>query len=87
MLTIRKPIVYPFIKDVKKEEDVEVGVYEPGACLQIEIAHNFLVDYTSGLPTSSGMGGVVIFEGDRKNSDQDGQWKPQGQGSGVHPPA
>lgn len=65
-LTIREPRVYPQITDVKKEEDVEVGVYAVKACKQIEIAHAFRVSYTFGSPNSSGMGGVLIFEGDKK---------------------
>jgi hypothetical protein len=70
VLTIKEPIVYPFIKDVKKEEDVEVGIYEPRACKQIEIAHCFLTSYTVGTPQSSGMGGVVIFQGNRDALDR-----------------
>jgi hypothetical protein len=66
-LTIREPWLYPQITDVKKEEDVEVGVYKMMACKQIEIAHSFLISYTFGSPNSSGMGGVVVFEGDRKS--------------------
>ena len=66
VLTIREPRVFTQIKDVKKEEDVEVGVYDVKACKQIEIAHCFLAAYTSGTPSSSGMGGVVVFQGDRR---------------------
>ncbi|MGA7885230.1 MAG: hypothetical protein WCA44_05760 [Acidobacteriaceae bacterium] len=66
VLTIKEPRVFPQIKDVKVEEGVESGVYDMKACKQIEIAHCFLVAYTSGTPSSSGMGGVVVFEGDRR---------------------
>lgn len=66
VLTIKEPRVYPQIKDVKVEEGVESGVYDMKACKQIEIAHCFLVAYTQGTPSSSGMGGVVVFEGDRR---------------------
>ena len=69
VLTVKEPIVFPWIKDVKKEEDVEVGVYEPAACKQIEIVHNFLAAFTTGNPSSSGMGGVVVFQGDRQALD------------------
>lgn len=65
-LTIREPRVYPQITDVKKEEDIEVGVYAMKACKQIEIAHAFKLSYTFGSPNSSGMGGVVTFQGDKK---------------------
>lgn len=66
ILTIREPRVFPQITDVKKEEDVEVGEYAMKACKQIEIAHCFMTAYTFGSPSSSGMGGVVAFEGDRR---------------------
>ena len=70
VLTIKEPRVYPQIKDVKVEEGVESGVYDMKACKQIEIAHCFLVAYTAGTPSSSGMGGVVVFEGDRRLLDR-----------------
>jgi hypothetical protein len=66
VVTIKEPRVYPQIKDVKVEEGVESGVYDMKACKQIEIASCFLVAYTQGTPSSSGMGGVVVFEGDRR---------------------
>ncbi len=66
VLTIREPQTFTQIKDVKKEEDVEVGVYDVRACKQIEIAHCFLAAYTNATPSSSGMGGVVVFQGDRR---------------------
>lgn len=65
-VTIRDPYVFPWITDVKKEEDVEVGIYKIEHCKQIEIAHAFRVSCTYGAESSSGMGGVLIFEGDLK---------------------
>jgi hypothetical protein len=70
VLTIKEPRVFPQIKDVKVEEGVEAGVYDMKACKQIEIASCFLVAYTQGTPSSSGMGGVVAFEGDRRVLDR-----------------
>lgn len=66
VLTVRTPKTFTQIKDVKVDDDVAQGVYEVKACKQIEIAHNFLIAYTSGTPSSSGMGGIVVFEGDLK---------------------
>jgi hypothetical protein len=66
VITVRSPKTFTQIKDVREDDGVAQGVYEVKACKQIEIAHNFLVAYTSGTPSSSGMGGVVIFEGDLK---------------------
>lgn len=65
ILTIREPRLYPKITDVKKVEDFEVGEYTMKACKQIEIAHGFLTSYTTGTESSSQMGGVVIFQGDK----------------------
>jgi len=75
VLTVRDPIIFPQIKDVKKIEDVEVGEYIVKACKQIEIVHNFLASYTDGTPSSSGMGGVICFEGDRHALKQRNQEK------------
>lgn len=71
ILTIHEPILFSQITDVKKVEDVEVGEYAMKACKQIEVAHCFLTAYTYGLESSSGMGGVVVFEGTRHVLDRD----------------
>ena len=65
-VSIKEPYPFAKIKDVKKEDDVEVGVYDIKICKQIEIAHSFHASYTFGTQSSSGMGGVLIFQGDRK---------------------
>ena len=72
VLTIKEPKTFPQIKDVKVEDEVANGVYEVKACKQIEMAHNFFVAYTLGvLGSSTGMGGVVIYEGDRRVLDRE----------------
>jgi hypothetical protein len=69
VVTIREPIIFPWITDVKKGEfdDVAdgVGVYDAAVCKQIEIAYAFWQSYNFGAMDSSNMGGVVIWEGDR----------------------
>jgi hypothetical protein len=66
VVPVKKPLIFSIIKDVKQEGDREYGIYEPRACKQIEIAYHFLASYTSGTPNSCGMGGIVVFEGDRR---------------------
>jgi hypothetical protein len=67
VLTIREPRTFLQIKDVKVEDEIASGIYEVKACKQIEIAHCFFVAYTLGtLGSAVGMGGVVAFEGDRR---------------------
>jgi hypothetical protein len=63
IIPIKDPLIFTVIKDVKVEGDREYGIYEPKACKQIEIAHHFLANYTTGTPNSSGMGGILVFEG------------------------
>jgi hypothetical protein len=68
-LTIREPIIFPWITDVKKGEHDDVadgvGVYDAAFCNQVEIAFDFWQAYNFGAPDSSNMGGVVCFEGDK----------------------
>lgn len=68
-LTITEPFIYPIIRDVtlKQGEDPAdgVGVYDVLPCRQIEIAHLFWHSNNNGDKGGSGMGGVVIFEGNR----------------------
>jgi hypothetical protein len=67
VVPIKEPIIFSRIKDVMVQGDREYGVYEPRACKQVEIAHHFLASYTTGTPNSSGMGGILAFEGDRRH--------------------
>jgi hypothetical protein len=67
VVPIKEPTIFSLIKDVKVEGDREYGVYEPRACKQIEIAYHFLASYTTGTPNSSSMGGILAFQGDRRN--------------------
>ena len=67
VVTIREPKTFTQIKDVKVEDEIPSGIYDIKACKQIEIAHCFYVAYTMGmLGSATGMGGVVVFEGDRR---------------------
>lgn len=75
VLTIRNPMIYPWIKDVTKEEGFEVGVYQPAACKQIEIAYAYYASYAEGVHFNSAMGGVIAFEGDRKLLAQSGDFE------------
>lgn len=65
VFTIRYPKAFPLIRDVHVKDGVEMGDYDARVCRQIEIAHAYLASYTAGDRNSSGMGGVVAFEGDR----------------------
>ena len=68
--------VFTQIKDVKVEDEIPSGIYDLKACKQIEIAHCFFVAYTLGvLGSSTGMGGVVAFEGDRRSLTRTGDNK------------
>lgn len=69
ILTLRDPHLYPKIIDVYKTPEQELGdgrgVYDIAVCKQIEIAHAYWTVYNVGAHDSSGMGGVLMFEGDQ----------------------
>jgi hypothetical protein len=68
LVTIRDPLLYPWIIDVQKTPEQEMadgqGVFDIAVCKQIEIVHAYWTTYNVGAHDSSGMGGVLIFEGD-----------------------
>ena len=71
VLTIHEPKTYTQPKDVREEDGVALGIYEVKACKQIEIAHCFWAAYNLGvLGFAVNMGGVVIFQGDRRVLDR-----------------
>lgn len=69
VLTLREPFIFSQIVDVVQPNGQEmadgISKYEPRVCKQIEMAHALWVAYNRGTPSSAGVGGVVIFEGDR----------------------
>ena len=76
VVTIREPKTFTQIKDVKVADEIASGVYDVKACKQIEIAHCFYVAYSMGmLGSATGMGGVVVFEGDRRSLTRPGDKK------------
>jgi hypothetical protein len=69
IVTLRDPHLYPKIIDVYKTPEQDLGdgrgVYDIAVCKQIEIAHAYWTTYNVGAHDSSGMGGVLMFEGDQ----------------------
>lgn len=72
-VTVRTPRFWPRTTGVSKDSqsDEDMAQHSIAALLPIGIVHQFYIHYNSGANDSNGMGGVLVYQGDRHSIEAD----------------